>query len=282
MENLYIREFVEHYKGLGFYKIYLYDNNNIRGERFTDVIGDYIDSGFVELNDWRGKEYCQTLSYQDCYERYSQECDWILFVDCDEFLTILDGNRTVGEFLSQGKFQDYSIVLFNWMCYGDSDLMRYDSRNVQERFTKPIEPVNSFETNRHIKSIIRTRKDITWIGGNPHIPFIKDHNVLVCDAEGRKCDASPFQKINHNVAYLKHYTTKTLEEWVSIKVLRGYADANKDFYMIHDILQTFYAWGNEQTIEKNTFYKELVKVYKIRQKKIFFKINSLRKRLFEK
>ena len=30
-ENLYIREFVEWYKNLGFYHIYLYDNNDIDG-----------------------------------------------------------------------------------------------------------------------------------------------------------------------------------------------------------------------------------------------------------
>ena len=36
-------------------KIYLYDNNDINGEKFEDVIDDYIKSGFVEINDWRGR-----------------------------------------------------------------------------------------------------------------------------------------------------------------------------------------------------------------------------------
>jgi len=41
-ENKYIREFIECYKNYGVDKIYLYDNNDIKGERFEDVIGDYI------------------------------------------------------------------------------------------------------------------------------------------------------------------------------------------------------------------------------------------------
>ena len=31
-------------------KIYFYDNNDIEGENFEDVINDYIEKGFVELN----------------------------------------------------------------------------------------------------------------------------------------------------------------------------------------------------------------------------------------
>jgi len=34
LENKYIREFVNHYKNYGVDKIYLYDNNDINGEKF--------------------------------------------------------------------------------------------------------------------------------------------------------------------------------------------------------------------------------------------------------
>ena len=36
-------------------KIYLYDNNNIYGERFEEVINEYIEKGFFEIIDFRGK-----------------------------------------------------------------------------------------------------------------------------------------------------------------------------------------------------------------------------------
>ena len=41
MENLYIREFIEHYKMIGVDKIIIFDNNNKDGERFEDKINDY-------------------------------------------------------------------------------------------------------------------------------------------------------------------------------------------------------------------------------------------------
>ncbi len=44
MENDYIRFFVEYYKNLHFDKIFIYDNNDIDGEKFEDVINDYIQS----------------------------------------------------------------------------------------------------------------------------------------------------------------------------------------------------------------------------------------------
>lgn len=48
-ENRYIREWVLHYRQLGFDNIVIYDNNDIGGERLEDVIGDQISDGFVIL-----------------------------------------------------------------------------------------------------------------------------------------------------------------------------------------------------------------------------------------
>ena len=38
LENLYIQEFMDYYKKLGYNHIFIYDNNDINGERFEDVI----------------------------------------------------------------------------------------------------------------------------------------------------------------------------------------------------------------------------------------------------
>ena len=55
-ENKYIREFIQFYEKMGVDKIYLYDNNNIDGEKFEEVINNYFNNGFVEISDWRGKD----------------------------------------------------------------------------------------------------------------------------------------------------------------------------------------------------------------------------------
>ena len=66
-ENLYIREWVEYYMKLGFSNIILYDNNDINGECFEEVINDYIESGFVKIINFRGKLVCQLTAYNDCF-----------------------------------------------------------------------------------------------------------------------------------------------------------------------------------------------------------------------
>ena len=53
MENRYAVEYVEHYKGLGFDKIFVYDNNFGDEEHFEEVLQPYVDEGFVEIVNFR-------------------------------------------------------------------------------------------------------------------------------------------------------------------------------------------------------------------------------------
>ena len=48
-ENIYAKEFVEHYKNIGVSKIVIYDNNDNDVERFEDVLYEYVNDGFVEI-----------------------------------------------------------------------------------------------------------------------------------------------------------------------------------------------------------------------------------------
>ena len=70
LENLYIKEYIDYYKKLGYNHIYLYDNNDIDGERFEDVIQKEIDEGFISIINYRGDiEKPQYRAYIDCYEK---------------------------------------------------------------------------------------------------------------------------------------------------------------------------------------------------------------------
>lgn len=67
-ENRYAREFVEHYQRLGFDKIYLCDNNRDGEEYFEDVLSPFIESGFVEILDYRNRSGVQRDAYEDVYK----------------------------------------------------------------------------------------------------------------------------------------------------------------------------------------------------------------------
>ena len=48
-ENNYIREFIEHYKKYRVDKIFLYDNNDLKGENLEDVLKDYLKKSYIKI-----------------------------------------------------------------------------------------------------------------------------------------------------------------------------------------------------------------------------------------
>lgn len=65
-ENLYASEFVEHYKKIGYDKIFIYDNNDIGDERFENVLNKHISSNLfkssiIEVIEVKGKAHNQML-----------------------------------------------------------------------------------------------------------------------------------------------------------------------------------------------------------------------------
>lgn len=257
-ENQYIREYVEYYKKLGITNICLYDNNYDGEEHFEDVIGDYIDSGFVILKDYRNQSKCQIRAYEECYKEYSRKYNWICFFDCDEFLTFKD-EISIDGYLSSEKFKKYNAIKINWMIYGDNNMLRNDGRPVTERLTEPIMPLEkkvtyNFPENNHIKTIVR--------GGLVSVKFMNQpHSTNVakqCNASGIQAEraVSPFNTFDYEQAWLRHYSTKTAEEYAD-KMLRGFPDQiplNQE--KIKTLVETRFFNYNKITEEKINLFTE--------------------------
>ena len=90
-ENLYVREFVEHYKLYGVDKIFIYDNNEIEGEVFNNVLSDYISNEFVEIINYRGKNQAQLQMLNNCYNNNKEIYDWFIMFDMDEYINLKSG-----------------------------------------------------------------------------------------------------------------------------------------------------------------------------------------------
>ena len=97
-ENYYAKEWVDYYKTLGYNHIFIYDNNDPDDERFEEVLSKEISEGFVSIIDYRGyrgkRHAPQYDAYFDCYDKYSEEYDWLSFYDFDEFL-VIKGNKNI-------------------------------------------------------------------------------------------------------------------------------------------------------------------------------------------
>ena len=121
-ENLYIKEYVEHYKNLGYNHIFIYDNNNINEERFEDILSNYISKKYISIINYRGyrgrRDSPQTFAYYDCYGKNSKYYDWLSFFDIDEFLELKPSYMKIKNFLNNKKFdkcQNIKIMNYYFM-----------------------------------------------------------------------------------------------------------------------------------------------------------------------
>lgn len=260
-ENDYIREFVEYYKSLGVDNIYIYDNNDINGERFEESISDYIETGFCIIENVRGKKQMQLPAYQHFYDNYSKVYDWVAFFDCDEFLTFTNPNENLRTFLSRSYFTKFQMIHVNWMLYGDNEMLDNDGRKVTERFAVPFSYVqlntyNKKSENCTVKTIIR--------GGlaevNCSIHTCYNFFCRCCDANGNRVDAnSTFNEIDFTTAYIRHYSTKTIGEWIKIKQKRGLADMDDQKASQFLGLDYFFRY-NRKTEEKLRYAEMLMEI----------------------
>lgn len=220
-ENLYIREFIEYYRLLGFAKIYIFDNNDINGERFEDIIEDYIKKKFVELIDVRGLISIQRQITNYCYKKFQKLYDWIAIFDIDEYLFIKNESN-INDYIYNRRFEKCQSIIFNWKIYDDNDLEKYDERKLIERFKRP--KISSTKT----KSIVRTNFSNIYITG--HIIGINIH--YFCDSNGNRVFPFTFSDLKYNKtnsAFIKHFYTKSAEEFCN-KIKRGDVVFNKKYF----------------------------------------------------
>ena len=257
-ENKYIRDFVSYYKKIGFDKIILCDNNFDGEEHFEDVIQDYIEDGFVIIENYRNKERPQVQAYYDCFEKYKDEFTWMAFFDVDEFLT-LPMHSTVKEYLSQEKFNRFSAIHLNWQTYGDCGKVHYEDVPVYERFKEPlasdVRSINGLKMNTHVKTILRSWTRLEFSDcPNPHTPTVIDG--LVCNEHGVEIENSHVnENYDYSEAYLRHYTTKTAEEYVK-KISLGCPDFERSRTSIYSQFFALNKWTKEKdNILKNKLYE---------------------------
>ena len=251
LENRYLREWVEYHLALGFKHIYIYDNNDAKGERCGDCIREHVDSGKVSVIDYRGKKQTscqiQVLAYQSCYDTYGREHEWMMFIDVDEFL-VLKRHRTIGEYLSEKAFAGVPSIRINWICYGDSGHLRYEDGLVRERFTKRSK---SDKYDNYYKTIVRCGIDGLRI---PNVHYTSNtKTVATNDGKTVPYTMGPTMKeYNHDWAYVAHYVTKSLEEYIEIKRRRRGDGASKT-----RLTADFYWRYNEKTPEAEKLMREL-------------------------
>ena len=222
-ENLYSRELIEYYRGIGVEKFVFGDNNLPNTEKLSDVLEDYIKEGLVDILEIFGSTIGQGEFYGVMYDKYKKKCKWLTFFDFDEYLKMFseDGkNIGIYEYLSNKKFDKCETVVVNWVMYGDNDLIYSDNRTTLERFSAA--PLFNYTYNYYVKPIVRgdLNKQIFTVNKSHHTPNLE---VITCDSMGniQKNLKEAIKPPQHKYAYLMHFNTRSTEEYVE-KCKRGY------------------------------------------------------------
>jgi len=256
-ENRYVKEWVDYHLALGFSHIYIYDNNREGEERIAAVLGDNPSHvtiiPFHNVNTWP-----QILAYEDCWK--NKAFDWVLFCDLDEFFTFGSKwakNRNISTFVEEYKDKTDAILL-NWMMFGDNGELDYEDRPVIERFPNPL-PLKFSESNLlgkqpangHVKTLVKHVADFTPTG--PHVGSGKYRCI---NAEGTVVDNKAWQPDQtYEMAYIRHYVTKTISEYMDCKMKREKADRKPGVFYKKS---TFFVY-NKPTFSKILRYKKAVR-----------------------
>lgn len=224
-ENLYVREYVEYYKKIGYNNIFIYDNNDKNGEHFEEVINDYIKSGFVKIIDFHDRNRIgnpQYDAYRNCYSKNNKLYDWLSFYDMDEFLELNEKYKTIQNFLNDKIFENCQNIKINWLIFKSNKNLYYVNKPLRKRFNN-----SNASENYHIKSTVRGNLPSNYWENmkNPHTSQL---NITSCSTSGKIIESnSPFNKPpDYSNAKLIHYHYKSFEEYC-LKIKRGKADRKK-------------------------------------------------------
>ena len=235
-ENKYIREFIKHYEKFGVDKIFLYDNNDIDGENFQDVISDYINKGFVEILNWRGKYLPLLPIVNDCYHKNYKTYNWLIFYEIDEYIHLYKYDN-IKLFLEEDKFKYCQIIHLNLICHTDNNLLSYENKSLFERFPNLVPNTKPMGKNFEIKSIIRGNIEGVNITHN----HFGDLKLKICNGFGDYKKSIFYltrKKGDHKYFYIDHFYSKSTEEFI-IKITKGDAIRNDSGYIYEKVDKYF-------------------------------------------
>lgn len=218
-ENAYIIEFINHYLKLGFDKIIICDNND--NDSLDDLLKDYVERGEVTIYNCRGFDSFQVQFYSMFCKEGNYK--WCAYFDCDEFLE-LGVYSNIKDYLATKENE--ICISFNWMMFNSNGEGSQRPGDVQERFPLPTSPIGLFTENVFLKSIVRggdTFKNGCWFNGS-HVPMVEGmYRRSVGGYYDVYSDTHQSFPPRYKEGYIKHYYTKSLEEWIG-KSNRGWPD----------------------------------------------------------
>lgn len=256
-EAKYIKEWLEYHQLIGIEHFYLY--NNFSNDNYLEILNPYIEKGIITLINWP-VEQGQLSAYQDCYEKYKLDSQWICFLDIDEFIC-LNKEENICDFLK--KYEKYPSVVMYWKMFGTSGKLERTKELVVEEFTVCFEKLFTlgkcffninFKLKKHKVHFIDA--EMKLFNKTILLRSINEHKKFIKYSIHRKNKEEFTTQVNH-------YFSKTFNEYIETKMTRGDV-----FYKISPYtLQHFYKYETKNTSCDYKIFRFVIKLKNILNKK---------------
>ncbi|CAM9267501.1 unnamed protein product [Laminaria digitata] len=236
-EAPYLEEWLQYHWLLGVSKVYMYDNGSLDNSRA--LLKKYESSGFVHVRDWR-HEGAQTEALNDCLCRFRHTTRWMTFIDVDEFMDSAPGlpiqaaGNVSEEQASQldfdhVKFSFYSMAerrkllqkrlhewgpkrhtqCMPWVNYCSSGQLSKSPGGITENYLQ-LEDMG--EPKIHMqKPLFKAMEALTLRRIGPHFLLYATEGIDLQYQRNLRC---PYDWLDSRAFQLRHYRSKSLEEYV--------------------------------------------------------------------
>lgn len=222
-EERYLAEWLQYHTLLGFDKFFIYDNspNNVLSE---------FESDLVKIIHFPGKVQ-QIPAYNHFVSNFSQDLDYAIALDIDEFL-VIHNDLSLADFIK--KYLTSAGIAIHWKFFGSNGHLTYSDVPVLERFTKCQVGGDS-----HFKTLIDCRRVSSY--ANPHLPDSLVSGEIL-ELSGEAVNSNQSNVDTTDIAQINHYFCKSWEEF-NLKVKRGRSDIS-DVRILDD-----FTWSNINDVE---------------------------------
>jgi hypothetical protein len=211
----YLKEWIEFHLEQGVEHFYLYDNNP-NPENLSSIHA-YIQNQVVDIIPWRFSHqnnpvtwaHIQCDAYMDCLKK-NRNCNWIAFIDTDEFL-FSPKKENLRKILK--NYEKFAGVCVNWVMYGTSGVDYIPENEKMLNLLVYRAPLD----NLHIKSIVQPK----YVIGCRSMHFFEMSDGKYSVTENKEHIYGPFSKTNSvNNLRINHYWSRDKKFFEKVKIPR--------------------------------------------------------------
>lgn len=230
-EQDYLDEWIKYHLNLGINHIFIFED--ICSESHKEITDKYnfvtLDSIMNLFNDEKDiqeilelkktKRFNPHIKYLHKgldYIKTKYNYDWCFAIDNDEFLTLKNPKSDLENTFS--LFKNYDAVLLQWMCYGANGIIKkpdYNKKGVIDTFTTVAKGAVPNSRFYHTKVCYNMSKYKSCYFENNHYPSLL---CKWCRTDFSRKRLTPI----YNHIYIRHYITRSWEEYIWKLSQRGY------------------------------------------------------------